>query len=105
MSIQPITPEDLKKEFKVPDFVVKVVNKLLADEYATSNSFSISLLQDDIVKALCKEKGVKSQKVFDNGWLNFEETYNRCGWKVEYDKPAYNETYPAIFKFSKKRSD
>lgn len=33
-------------------------------------------------------------------WLNFEGAYRRAGWKVEFDKPGYNESYPATFKFT-----
>jgi hypothetical protein len=31
--------------------------------------------------------------------LDIEDTYREAGWKVEYDKPAYCENYPANFTF------
>jgi hypothetical protein len=45
----------------------------------------------------------KREDVFKNGWLNVEHLYETHGWKVEYDKPAYNEDYPATFKFIERK--
>ena len=42
------------------------------------------------------------QKIYDQGWLDFEPLYREVGWNVEYDKPAYYEHYDAYFKFTKK---
>jgi hypothetical protein len=39
--------------------------------------------------------------IFSKGYLNFEELYEAQGWKVVYDKPAYNESYKANFTFIK----
>jgi hypothetical protein len=46
--------------------------------------------------------GVSRQEVFDNQWLDIEDIYREAGWKVSYDKPAYNETYKAYFTFSRR---
>jgi len=40
-------------------------------------------------------------EIINNGWLNIEEAYRAADWEVEYDKPAYNETYRAHFIFKK----
>lgn len=48
-------------------------------------------------------RGMKRDELFDKGWMDIEPIYRKSGWRVEYDKPAYNETYPATFTFSKKR--
>jgi hypothetical protein len=43
--------------------------------------------------------GWPSHLIFEKGLLDVETVYERAGWKVTYDKPAYNETYPATFRF------
>jgi len=46
---------------------------------------------------------VAEANIFDNHWLDVEPIFEDCGWKVEYDKPGFNENYPATFKFTPKR--
>ena len=38
-------------------------------------------------------------KIITNGWLDIEDYYANYGWNVYYDKPAYNESGRAFFKF------
>lgn len=38
--------------------------------------------------------------VFANKWLDIEDIYREQGWRVDYDKPAYNENYQASFTFA-----
>ena len=58
-------------------------------------------MQDDVAK-LIVQKGLKRQDIFDNHWLDVEDLYRKNGWKVDYDKPGYNESYNAYFVFSAK---
>lgn len=39
---------------------------------------------------------------FDQGWMDFEPIYEAQGWKVQYDKPGWDETYDAFFEFKEK---
>ncbi len=43
------------------------------------------------------------KQLFEKGWLDVEPIFKKAGWDVEYDKPGYNESYPATFKFSRKK--
>lgn len=45
---------------------------------------------------------ITEQECFDRHYLDIEEIYSASGWVVKYDKPAYNEDYPATFEFKKK---
>lgn len=45
---------------------------------------------------------IDRQEIFDNCWLDVEDIFEEVGWKVVYDKPGYNESYPANFEFTKK---
>lgn len=40
--------------------------------------------------------------VFAQHWLDIEDVYRAEGWIVDYDKPAYNQSYRAYFVFKKK---
>lgn len=96
--VEPITPDEITK--KVPDAVIEVFNELIAERWTGSEA---RLLQDEIVTRLMARMDVERGVVFAKGWLDIEPIFERVGWSVEYDKPGYNESYAASFKFSKKR--
>jgi hypothetical protein len=102
--IKPITPEQVKNCNHIPEFVIDIFNKLIAAKF--SNGVAV-VKQDDLVEEIIKPRAHKMthsrDDVFKNGWLNIETLYESYGWKVEYDKPAYNETYPATFKFTERK--
>ena len=95
--VRPIGPDEVEsqKEMDFPDAVFESFNELIAQQF-TSGSATIK--QEDVV-ALMVEKGLNHGEIFDKGWLNVEEVYRSAGWKVSYDKPGYNESYPATFTF------
>ncbi len=99
--IAPIKPDQIPalQEVAIPDVVIEVFNALIAKNYRSGYS---SFLQDDAVAELMK-KGLNKKDIYANNWLDIEEIYRKNGWKVEYDRPAYCESYPASFNFSKKR--
>jgi hypothetical protein len=97
--VGPIKPSEVAK-LKAnifPDAVFEAFNELLAR--GSVGNRSITIKTKDVV-ALMEEKGLKRDDIFNKGWLDVEDVYRKAGWKVEYDKPGYNETYEATFKFS-----
>ena len=101
--IKPITPDEVKHS--IPDFIIEAVNNLIQEKW---DGHSAVITQDEILDLVtCDETdwGDNSKptrkKVFDKGWLDFEPIYRNVGWNVEYDKPGFNETYKAYFKFTK----
>lgn len=99
--IKPITPDEIKHE--IPDFIIEAVNTLLKKKWDGKKAI---IEQNDIL-AIVSNNDEDSDKpsrqtIFENNWLDFEDLYRKVGWKVEYDKPAYNESYDAYFKFTKK---
>jgi hypothetical protein len=92
---QPISPKDLTTT--IPDFVVEAVNTLLTKHYKPRGT---TIKQEDIIQEILKAKpDLDRQAIFDNDYLDFEAAYEAKGWRVTYDKPGYNETYPASFLF------
>lgn len=101
----PITPKEAE-EYKldsIPSQIFEAVNFLIKQHYK-AHGFSIK--QSDILEKaleLANEDHMfmTSNMIFEKGWMDFEPHYRNAGWKVVHDKPGYNESYPAVFKFSK----
>ena len=99
--IKPITPDEIKHE--IPDFIIEAVNTLIKKKWDGKEAI---INQNDILAIVSSNDGYDDKPsrrtIFENNWLDFEDLYREVGWKVEYDKPAYNESYDAYFKFTKK---
>ena len=100
--MKPITPEEAKrlKTSQIPSEVFEVVNQLIVENYKDQGYAIIK--QKEIVSRL-EKCGIDSTDIYARGWLDFEDAYRASGWKVDYDKPAYNESYDATFRFDKKK--
>ena len=94
-AIKPSEVAKQKSKF-IPETVFSVVNDLIAKNYTSGRA---QITQDEIIADICALENCDRSFVFEKGWLNFEEVYEAEGWKVEYDKPGYNETYGAYFVF------
>ena len=101
MDIQPITPNDIDTEkVKImPWEVIHAWNGLLAAKFTAGRA---RILQDDAIDAVMSATGCTRAHVFSEGWLDIAEIYRANGWKVVYDRPAYNESYEATFTFTPK---
>jgi hypothetical protein len=101
--IKPIKPEDVphRKLDALPDFVVEIWNELIAKNWVNSKS---CVKQEEVISLLlCRaDDSTKREDVFKNNWLYIEPIYEAQGWDVVYDRPAYNESYPASFVFTPK---
>lgn len=99
--VQPITKQQAQEQKSArifPDFVIQAFNECIAESQLKN---SRTVLQKDVVKRIMKLGNIKrSQKIFDEHWLDVEDHYRRAGWTVTFDKPAYNESYEASFEFS-----
>lgn len=100
---KPISPDEVTaaKTGTIPGEVFDAFNECIALKW---NGHEAVVPQDTVVAAILGRMPTAArQSVFDNGWLDVEESYRALGWSVEYDKPAYNESYPATFKFRKRK--
>lgn len=103
----PANPNDIAglKRSVFPPAVFEAVNELIAEKFTNGRA---NFTQDEVVARIAakmpgEDYEIKSGEIYKRGWLNFEEVYRDEGWSVEYDKPAYNESYSANFTFRKKR--
>jgi hypothetical protein len=97
----PITPREVssQKVTSIPEFVFETVNALIVKKFAGSKAV---VYQDEILTAL-EFLGHNRSFIFAECWLNFESAYQKIGWSVTYDKPAYNESGRAYFTFTAPR--
>ncbi len=100
-AVTPITPHDAETLPKpIPDFVLEAFNILIQRSFRSGQAV---VRQDDAITLIMElAPGLERQEIFDNQWLDVETTYMAAGWKVEYDRPGYCESYQPTFTFRKK---
>lgn len=100
--VRPIRPDEVvsAKREAIPDEVIEIFNELIGRNW---NGYVSVVQQNEVVARLCDKLGISREEVFERHLLDVESLYKNEGWKVDYDSPAYNETYPATFKFTKKK--
>lgn len=104
---KPIKPSEVAdlKTHSIPSEVFEVFNRLIA---ANWNGTSSTVKQENVVTSLInywaslRRGPLERSRIFAENWLDIEDSYRKAGWKVEYDKPGYNETYDANWTFRKK---
>ena len=103
----PISPSDVivKKKEILPDFVIEAFNEIIAKNYSGGSSkFKQEEIITLIISKMPKDGDTSNRsfrnEIFDNRWLDIEDIYRKSGWRVVYDSPAYDETYPATFTFT-----
>ena len=105
--IKPISPAEAEANYKILPEVVQAVNELITEKYKGKGSFT--LMQNEVINRImkfCKANKTKMtrEKLFDEHHMDFETYFEKEGWKIIYDKPGYNETYEASFKFTPKKN-
>ena len=105
--VKPLSPDEVlgKKQVSIPDEMLEAVNELIVKKWHGNEA---TFRQDDLVALYLAKIGENDiqksrDKLYENHWLDFEDIYRKAGWSVDYDKPAYNESYPATFTFKKKK--
>lgn len=96
----PIKPSEVvdKKRKQLPDGVFDAFNELIAERW--DGRSAVVLVGDAAIRIAAKLK-IERSAVFDRGLLDVDDIYRKAGWRVEYDKPGYCETYEAKFTFRK----
>jgi len=100
---EPIKPGEVSRA-PIPDNVIEVFNELIQKHWDGEKAqFSLNEAVEAVVKRFRGDgnQGVSVKVLLKNGWLDVEPVYRKVGWIVEYDKPGYNEDYPATFTFRK----
>lgn len=101
--MKPISPKDVvnKKREALPEKVLEAFNELIARNW---DDYSSVVLQKEVANLIASKLDITTSEVYSNHYLDVEDIYRKAGWIVEYDKPAYCETYEASFTFTKPRT-
>lgn len=105
-SVEAWTPAEVQaqKINLIPPEIIEAVNELLAKHWnGYSSTLKISEVVDEAGSKMQTNRSPNLGKDFaSQGWLDFEPIFEAKGWKVTFDRPAYNETYEASWRFSRK---
>lgn len=99
-TVTAISPSEANavRKGSIPDVVLETFNRLIVKNLSIGGRATV--YQKDVVAALTAA-GLSRDQIFENHWLDVEDSYRDAGWKVAYDKPGYCEDYDAYFVFSK----
>ena len=104
--MKPISPEKVEqiRIHEMPEAIVQATNELIVRSWnGSSATLKVKEIVDQYFRVSGEEDTAKTRKqLFDKHYLDIEPAYREAGWKVEFDKPGYNESYDAYFVFSKK---
>lgn len=90
---RPIRPDEVTTTYGRPEFVYNIVNDLL-------HAGQREIFQRVIVEKINEMRG---DREFQWSWLDFEDDYRADGWIVTYNRPGYDDDFPATFTFSVKK--
>lgn len=103
MSKIPFSPSEaveLARQVQIPTQIIEAFEELIVENLRHGTA---TIRQDAVVqRILDKMKSVlptTKADVYDNHWLDIEDTFRATGWIVEYDKPGYNENYEPTYTF------
>lgn len=108
--MKPISPNEVPEVHaaSIPDEVIEAFNELICENWSPTTK-QASFTQKSVMSRILDkfdlkigERSAKSTELYAKHQLDVEHLFRAEGWKVSYDKPAYNETYDASFKFSAK---
>lgn len=99
---KPIIPIEAvgKKKEQLPDGVLDAFNEMIAANLINGRAI---IKVEDVLTLIRRKLGVAREYVYEKHYLDVEDIYREAGWKVEYDQPAYCESYPATFTFTAKK--
>lgn len=94
---EPIKPREVKENATKPDEVIEGFNELIQKYWDGTRA---KFRQVEAAELIANKMEVQTKLLFDNHYMDIEHIYEKAGWKVYYDRPGYNENYPATFEFS-----
>lgn len=95
---KPIRPEECSEVVAFPPEVFDAFNHLISTNLRGGTAtFKLTAAVAEIASRL----NISRSEVFNRKLCDVEEAYREAGWEVEYDQPAWCESYEAKFTFKK----
>jgi len=96
--VEPISPSQVDKTRALPPEVFEVFNHLIECNWDGRESrFEARTAAVFVAEKL----NTTIEDVYARRLLDVEPAYRAKGWRVEFDKPGFNESYAATFLFAK----
>src|SRR3954470_22754707 len=98
-NVKPIKPSEVvdKMEETIDSNLLQAINNLIVKNWTGSSAhFAVSDVLNELNKL--KEYDTLEIKSFS---ANFPPVYKKAGWKVDTDRPGYNESYETNWTFTK----
>lgn len=104
--MKPISPEKVEqiRIHEMPEAIIQATNELIVRSW---NGRSATVKVDEIIDQYFRvvredDNKMTRKELFDKHYLDIEPAYREAGWKVQFEKPDYTESFPSYFVFSKK---
>lgn len=105
---EPLSPEEVKqiRPIVIIPEVFQSVNEFLCTRF--NGRDPVRITQTELTKSImskCNKEGTSimtHQKLISDRHLDFEEMYNKSGWKVSFSSPDRDESFDSFFYFEPK---
>lgn len=100
--MKPIRPSEVvnsKKDY-LPDEVFEAFNELISKDFYKG---AATVKQPEVAALIAKKLGITDAEVYKKHYLDVESVYEKAGWIVKYDRPGWNESGEAYFRFERKK--
>ena len=86
----------------IPEYVFDAFNEIIAKNLTLGHRAIFK--QKDVVSLIVEKSNgdIDREGVFSRNMLDVTSHYRKAGWKIDHDRPGYNESYDAMFTFDKK---
>ncbi len=102
----PLSPAEAlrAKAGNIPAYIVEAANELLVKNLSLQGYATIKLpelIDLSVAKAGQAGIAVHRQTMIENKWFDIEPLFRAAGWKVDFEKTAYNDPGPSYFTFQR----
>ena len=88
---------------EVPELVVQAWNNLIVENLKVQGGKASSeFLLEELANQITLIMSISYEQAKQKGWFDLEDIFRDKGWKVEFDRPGYNESYSPKFTFKSK---
>lgn len=108
--MKPISPQEANDYFQknIPSFVIDAVNSLISSKFTPSKS-SFILLHSEVKNKILSQMDLyntqyNAQMIWDDGFMDIEDSYRKYGWDVSYVKKSIGDTFESHYQFKPQKS-
>ena len=99
----PISPNEVQsiKNIQIPNAMIEAANHLIVKNWnGTYANFKTKDLKEEYLSRT-EFREIAEKEIYEYNYLDIENLFREVGWKVDFDRPGFNESYDSNFTFSK----